>query len=366
MKNGIKGFLAMLFIEGRGETQVQRTISYLTWAAMVVALIGSIMSALGICTGGCTDAQNYRFFGLPFATIGISFFVVLAAVSFARNDKRSFVRNLYNMLLAGILGAEWIFMGVQSRIIKHYCPVCLAIAIAVFVAVGVRLVEVYLRSRTEAKREKGIKEAAFTFAKSLMVIGSMYAGLILALIGVSLPVDAGSGNITQNIWLGKADSHVEVLVIADWFCPYCRQVEPTIEAMLPEIGKVAKYSFIDDPIHRESYSFIPANMSLLLNSKAQYIEGRKVLLELAEQKKAPTDDDIAAALKAKGINLKLADTEELKQLARSEAGLIQTNAITLTPTVLVRNSTTGAHKILVGTEEITREKVAALIAQMGK
>ncbi|TSK07747.1 MAG: hypothetical protein FPO08_00075 [Geobacter sp.] len=364
MMNQMKKRIRALVLESRGTTRAQHILSYLTWVALGAALTGAVFAALGICTGGCTDAQQYRFFGLPFAAMGIPFFVLLGATSFGRNCNRRWIRNLYDALLAGILGAEWIFIGVQGRIIKHYCPVCVAIAIAVFVAVGLRLVEAFLRGRAEDKGVGPIKRAALAFAKSMAVISAAYIGLLLGLIGTSSPVSAGAGVITENIWLGKADSQVEVLVVGDWYCPFCRAVEPVVESALPEIGKVAKYTFIDDPVHRESLPLLPAHMSLLVNAKKDYLEGRKALLELAAQSKITTPNEAVAALAKKGIKVSLIPEEGLKQLARSEAGFLAANAVTLTPTVVVRNNKTGKHKSLVGTDEITREKLLSVVAEL--
>lgn len=367
MNERIAKSLKDLFNSGRGTSRGQRIFSYFTWATIATAFIGAVFAAFGICTGGCSEAQNYRFFGLHFAAMGIPFFLLLAISSFGRNGTRAWGRLLYDTLLAGALGAEWIFLGVQGKIIKHYCPVCVGIAIAVFIAVALRLGEGFLRRQANKGETRGIRKAAAAFAKSMVVVGSAYAGLVIALVGISAPaVDAGAGNITQDIWLGKADSHIEVMVVGDWFCPYCRKVEPTIEAILPEVGKVAKYTFIDDPIHRESYAFIPANMSLLLNSKAQYLAGRKALLELAERTSTPSEADMVSALKSKGIDLKLADDVVLKQLARSESGFLHANAITLTPSLVVRNSKTGVQKVLVGVEEITEHKIADMIASVAR
>ncbi|WP_224962809.1 thioredoxin domain-containing protein [Geomonas subterranea] len=361
MMNQIKTRIRTLVLESRGETRVQHVFSDLTWAALGVALVGAIFAALGICTGGCTDAQRYRFFGLPFATMGIPFFVLLGVTSFGRNGNRPWIRNLYDALLAGILGAEWIFLGVQGRIIKHYCPVCVAIAIAVFVAVGLRLTEALLRGRAEGKGGKSVKRAALAFAKSMTVISAAYIGLLLALIGTSSPVSAGAGVITEDIWLGKADSQVEVLVVGDWYCPFCREVEPVVESTLPEIGKVAKYTFIDDPVHKESLPILPAHMSLLMNGKKDYHEGRKALLELAAQTKIVNPNDAVVALAKKGIKVSLVPEEGLKQLARSEAGFLAANAVTLTPTVVVRNNKTGKKRSLIGATEITKEKLVATV-----
>ena len=367
MMQRIKGFFVALFEEGRGESKAERILSYLTWAAIVATMIGSMMSILGICTGGCSDAEKYRFFGLPFGAVGLPFFILLGTASLVRNSKRPLFRSLYDVMLPGVAGAEWIFLGFQSRVIKSYCPVCVAIAVAVFVAVAVRLVEVYLRHKaTRPQGKKSIRAAALSFGKTLLVIGSVYAGLLMALVGTSSPVVAGSGVITHDIWLGKANSPVEVLVVSDWYCPYCRQVEPVLDSALPDLSKAARYTFIDDPIHSQSLAFLPAHMSLLVGSKANYMAGRKVLLDLAVEKKVVKQEEIMAALKTKGINLTLLPEEELKRLASSEAGFLVANSVTMTPTVVIRNSKTGIRKQLVGVEQITRDQILAAVSELGR
>lgn len=362
MKKRLVIYFKSIFVAARGESKVQRAISYLTWAAVGVAIVGSIMSAFGICSGSCTDAEKYRLFGMRFGSLGIPFFLLIAAASFGRNSQRTTVRNFYDTLIFASAGAEWIFLGIQGRIIKSYCPVCVGIAIAVFVAVLLRLAEFYFRKREiSSPARKSFKGVARSFCKGVMVVATMYAGLITALLGISSPVVAGSATITQDIWLGKSDSNIEVLIVSDWFCQYCRTSEPIIEKMLPAIGKVSRYTFIDDPIHEHSYNFIPANMSLLTKSKAQYLEGRKALLELSEHNETPDNGQILAALKKRGITLSFLDQATLKQLAHSEAGFIRATAVTLTPTVVVRDRRTGKYQKLVGSTEITEAKISALI-----
>lgn len=371
MENRMIGWLTRVFTAARMRhrqgTRTHRVISYITWSSMLVALLGSSLSAAGICTGACIDAETYRMFGVPFATVGVPFFLIVAASSLGRNSKYASLRTLYDVLLPGAAGAEWIFYGIQKNVIRHYCPVCLAIGVAVLVAALLRLVELYLRSRggifTPIRALKGVFRSAI---KGVLIFASMYTGLLIALIGVSSPALAGYAPITQNIWFGKTDSNVEVLIVSDWFCMYCRKAEPAIEKMLPAIGKVARYSFIDDPIHKGSLAFIPANMSLLVNAKPQYLEGRKVLLDLSAQDKTPSKVEIVDTLKKNGINLTFLAAPVIEQLTRTEAGFLRANSIMLTPTIVVRNRRTGVHRALVGTEEITNVKVADLIKDIGK
>jgi len=367
MLSTIFGKVRSVVSESRGTTRGQRAISDLTWAAIGIALVGSILSAFGICTGGCTDAVKYRIFGLHFATVGIPFFLATLACSAGRNSKSWEVRCPYDALIFGAVGAEWFFIGVQKHIIMHYCPICLTIAGAVYVAVSLRLVELFLR-RAEggAKGASRARGLVTSFVRGAVVFCALFIGLISALIGVSTPTMAGAGPLGQEIWLGKVDSQVEVLLVTDWFCPHCKKTEPAIKNMLPAIEKVARCTFIDDPIHEASFNFMPYNMSLLMSSKENYLEGRKVLLSIAEKTQAPNDASVVAAFAAQGIKFKMAERSKLVRLASSESAFLRANSVSVTPTIVVRNRRTGEHRLLVGETNIKQDLVLAAVKSLEK
>jgi protein-disulfide isomerase len=306
--------------------------------------------------------EKSRIFGVHFATLGIPFFVVALAFSVGRNSSSWELRCPYDGLMFGAAGAEWYLIALQKYIIQHYCPVCLTIAGAVYFAVVVRLLELVMREGNSRSTEKqGIKSLVASFIRGGIVFCALFVGLITALIGTSTPTVASVGAITQNIWLGDQDKPVEVLFVSDYFCPYCRKAEPAIDKMLPAIGKVARYTFLDDPIHESSYNFMPYNMSLLMNSKDTYLEGRKVLLSLAQKTTAPDDATVIAALASKGITLKMVEKSRLIRLASNEGGFLRANAVTLTPSIIVRNRRTGEHRLLAGADHVDEALVQAAV-----
>jgi len=346
-----------------GDRKHHRVISYLTWAALAVALGASILSALGICSSACTDAEKYRILGFHFATIGIPFFLTLFATSVGRNSRYWEIRCPYDGLLFGIAGAEWFFINLQRFLIGHYCPLCMTVAVSVYVAVALRLAElVTMRKRTVSKTRT--RQMVASFVRGSVVFSSLFIGLITALAATHVPAPQLVSSITQDIWLGKTDSPIEVLFVSDWFCPYCRKAEPVVEKMLPVVEKVARCSFVDDPIHDASYEFMPYNMSLLLKQKDQYMEGRKVLLELAEKTRKPDEATVLAAFQKRGIKFSYADKAKLKELARTEGGFLRAHKVTMTPTIIVRNHQTGQHRVLVGLENMQEATVLAAVQSL--
>ncbi len=330
-----------------GVTRAERIISYTLWPLLTIALVGSILAAFGICSGGCTDAANYRLFGLQFATVGIPFFVAVAIVSSCRNDRR--FRYLFDVLLAGAAGAEYLFIYIQKHLIGHYCPVCLVIAAAVVLAATLRLVEV----TTQACRAS---TPAYKFALyAILMFCTGFGGLTLAVAGTTNPADttAKTGTISQDIWLaGPASPSVEVYFVTDWFCDYCRKAEPAIEAMLPAVGRAARYTFIDKPIHQESLNFTPFHASLLLNDKPHYLSGRKALLELATKTTTPGEELVRNAFAQQGLTLRMADYATVVGLTTSTTGFLRANGVTMTPSVVIRNRMTGERRTLSGVENI--------------
>jgi len=83
------------------------------------------------------------------------------------------------------------------------------------------------------------------------------------------PVAVGHGTSlsAKNIWFGNLSSPVEVYFVSDWYCDYCRRVEPVVKSALSDIGAKAKYTWIDLAIHRESMNIIPVSLDVLLGDK---------------------------------------------------------------------------------------------------
>lgn len=334
--------------------QLTSSLGSIIWAGIVTVFIGSILSAFNICTEGCTAAHEYRLFGLSFATVGILFSVALAVINHFRSNS-VIVTGVFAVLVSAASGAEIYFLHVQKEEIGQWCPVCVTIAIAAFVLMA----GIYLIIHKETNMKRGFGKSAPVLAMAV----SFALGLFIALTGVQQPAFAGE---MDNIWFGKKGAKVEVFFVSDWFCSYCRKAEPAIEKMAPKIGKVARYTFLDMPIHRETYEFMPFHLSLLVGEKRHYFQGRRALMEVAAKTRAPDAGTIKNVMAKHGIAFQMADFSTIMKLSTEVTSILQGNGVKVTPTVLIVNSQTKEKRILSGAEQIQEPYVLAAIRNLEK
>lgn len=340
-------------------TRSQKNCTILTWTgwiALAVAFAGSILSAFDICTGGCSIAHEYRIFGMTFATFGIAFMVALTAMHWASLREKTGLCNIaYSIALFSAVGAEVKFIMIQKYEIGMWCPICLVIATAVGVLAALQIVKggFTMKIRSIALR-RAAKTAALTAAALV--------GFVVSVIGIQQPANASSGSST---WFGKKSSAVEVYVVSDWYCSYCREVEPRVEAMLGDLGKKAKYTFVDYPVNRVSFTIMPYHIALLSGAQKNYLTGRQVLHRLTENGKVPTSDEVTAALARKGIKMHTPEYPEQIRFAQEFGSIIKEHGVRMTPTVVVYNKKTGKKQVLEGSKDINKKNVLAAISTIG-
>ena len=102
-------------------------------AALFCAYALTIFSWMELCSETCAEGHTYRFFGMTFETIGLMLFPLVAAAHLL-SRKFSSLTLLTGWTLSAMLGAEVVFIYVQKYKIGSFCPVCLSIAAALFVA----------------------------------------------------------------------------------------------------------------------------------------------------------------------------------------------------------------------------------------
>lgn len=330
------------------------TCDPIIWAGIATVFIGSILSVFNICTGGCTAAHEYGLFGFSFATVGILFSVALAVINQLRSDS-TIITGIFAVLISAASGAEIYFLHVQKEEIGQWCPVCVTIAAAAFVLTGIIYPIIH--------KEIHMKLRSGKMTPLLIMAASFVLGLIFALAGVQPPAIAGE---IDNIWFGKKRAKVEVYFVSDWFCSHCRKAEPSIEKMAPNIGKVARYTFLDLPIHRETYEFVPFHLSLLVGEKRNYLQGRRALMEVAAKTKYPDAGAIKNAMAKHGVAFRMADFSTIMKLSSEVTSVLQGNGVRVTPTVLIVNSQTKEKRILSGSEQIQEPYVLAAIRNLEK
>ena len=232
-----------------------KALTYCTTIFPGIVLVLSLISATGICKGSCSALSDYRLFGVDFAVTGIAYsLLLLVAGWFANKDYRA--GWAVNILIASGIGAEFWFIAIQKNEVKQWCPICLSIAAILFLFGISRLISSQHTSVSAAQRKKTI----LCFAGTVAVLLSMATGYSVAIISVTsqkvvltdqakkLDVGTAAGTTQNNIpasttfpygvediWFGLPDSRFLVVFVSDWYCDFCRSLEPTIEKMLPEI-----------------------------------------------------------------------------------------------------------------------------------
>jgi protein-disulfide isomerase len=321
-------------------------------AILTVGLALSIISGTDLCNfGGCTETHQYRLFGLSFPAIGIVFFV-LSGLLASQINRFSQAGLLYNLLLAGAGGAEINMILLQKNIIKAWCPVCLGIAVLIYLLLLSNLVRYFM-----CRKEKFTMNRR-TVGHPLMIFAVAMISFMATFSGISKP-DASAGQL--NVSLGNQKSTLEVYLFSDWLCPVCVRVEGVIESVYPALSRKANITFVDKIIHPEAANFVPYHLSFATNEKEKYMPLRKALFALAQKTKNPSYDDIKAAIAPQKIVYKQLSFLEVTQQMASFQKLSDQFKVNSTPTMVIRNSKSNKTKVLVGSAEIVPELISKAI-----
>jgi uncharacterized membrane protein len=324
----------------------------LSFCGMVLALL----SATDLCSfGGCTTAHEYRFFGIHLAAVGTAFFGLLA-VAVLLAPRFPFAGTLILPLLSSGVGGELVMLHLQKNVIQAWCPLCVGIAVTVFLLCLLQMRRFLLDSR----RLSPMNRRSF-LAKLLLAAAALVSGFIISFVGISRPEAATN---QSDSFLGKHNAKVEVYVFSDWLCPICVKIEPAIEAAFPTLEKKARVYFIDKAIHPEAMNFVPYHLSFLVNEKPKYLQLRKALFTLAKKNKNPSLADVQTAISPLGVTYKqlsFMDVSQMMGRAQALAGQFKVNA---TPTVVITNSATRKTKVLVGGSEITQDNLLKAVRNL--
>ena len=331
----------------------------ITGSMIAVGFTTTVLSMFDICHSACTDAALYTMFGMPFAWTGIVFFILIGSL-FAFKGKPH-TSNILDLMAFCAAGAEVFFLLVQKYGIGHFCPSCLVIASSVIILASTRL---WLRLRSDTSKRLSIS--------AMVALLCLLMGFVVSAVGIDVPqkiteaqaiaLAQGTASLsTEDIWFGNAASDVEIYFISDWYCPFCRNSEKDVEKVLPALGKVAKYTFLDLTAHKQSRVLSPYGLSLLLGNKSSYLDGRRALLAVSDNKYVPTDAEILASLKTHGVDYRSADPNRARALDSMSAVFFLHHNIRSTPSVVVVNKATKQQQI-VNVEQFKVEEILSAIA----
>jgi hypothetical protein len=325
------------------------------WFALLSGLVLSILSGLKICNAMCSETAQYSVLGLDFGWFGTGFFgLTILMLSLRRRIPAVGAILFYGIFAA--TGAEARLIWIQKYAIGTWCPVCLCIAATVAMAVLVLSYEL-VAVRTIFGGPMKAKFIHITFILVALMIG--FGG---TLFGVQK--EAGAAEL--DIYFGKRKSDTTVYFISDWFCPVCRNIEPDIEKMYPELAASVRVAFIDMPVHPESANITPYHLQFMLYEKDKYISLRHALNEISHTTKNPTYDQVQAAVAPLGVTLRQPNFMEILNGVRQFETIYKGFKATATPTVVIDNSRTRKRKLLVGRTEITRNAIKIAITEVEK
>lgn len=337
---------------------------WLVGLSLIAGLILSILSWLELCVEHCSANQDYRLFNFPFASFGITFFIVLVALHFL-SQRYSFLSQVLGWLIACSLGAELMFIAVQKYEIGHWCPVCLSIAASVAFAALVLSIG-YFKNLKANFQHNNRGEIMKKMKQGLTSLSFVIFGFLMAFIGISKPnyAEAAMNDIKDRIALGTKNSPVEVYFVSDWFCPSCKKIEPLIEKIYPKIKSKVTFYFIDYPIHKKSLNFSPYNLSFLVNDKAHYFKARQMLMNLADKTEAPTDIEVEKLAKKDGLVYKELSFLEVKTGSEYFEKIVEKYNLNSTPTVIITNPRKNSTVKLEGRDEISEQKILDAIEKL--
>lgn len=337
---------------------------WLIGVALLAGLTLSLLSWIELCVEHCSSTQDYRLFGMPFATVGIPFFMVLTTLHFFSRRYQNLIP-LVNWMIASALGAELMFILVQKYKIGFWCPVCLSIAATVGFA-ALLLFAGYLKELINAIQHHNRGETMQKFKQGLTSASFLLLGFLMAFIGITKPdfAEAAMNEMKDKMSFGTKNSPVEVYFITDWYCPSCRKVDPIIEKIYPQIKDKVTFYFIDFPIHKKSLNFSPYNLAFLVNSKPEYFKARKMLHNVADKTESPSDDIIKKSSKKDSLTYRDLPFIEVKSGLDFFDQIVEKYNIHATPTIIIVNPRRNSVVKMEGRDEISEDKILNAIDKM--
>lgn len=326
-----------------------RLTTGILWLAVVAGFVLSLMDLLGICTDACSETAKYTIFGLNFGWFGLAFFATVLVVLAVRN-RLPIARLILSLLLFGSAGAELHFIWLQKYEIGKWCPICLTIAATVYFGCGVLIYETL---RSEIVKNK--------FKRIAIMMVALAVGVTAATFGV-----AKESQASLDFFLGKDKSPITVYFISDWFCPVCQKLEPRTEQIYTQVAKEARVAFIDYPIHAETNNFTPYNLQFLAFEKEKYPKLRAALAALAMKTKTPTPEQVQEAVAPHDVTLRQMNYADILYGLQSNLTTYRGFNIKGTPSVVVENTKTKKHKILVGDKQITLQAIQAAMNEVNR
>lgn len=132
-----------------------RLLTILLWISLIAGCGIAVLSLIEeICLArACRDTLSFTFFGIGLGWVGIAYFAALLAVLALRRRLPLLELLLAALVFAGV-GAEFRLLWIQKFIIGAWCPFCVSIAVTVFTAAILLVLDTLRVARTKAQSVK--------------------------------------------------------------------------------------------------------------------------------------------------------------------------------------------------------------------
>lgn len=133
----------------------RRILTVLLWLALAVGWMVSVFSVIQeMClVSACRDTAGFTVFGINMGWFGIAYFSLVLTVLGMRKKVQRLDQALAVLVFSGI-GAELRLLWIQKYVIGGWCPLCVTICCALFIAAILLVVEKTGRGTPEELKVK--------------------------------------------------------------------------------------------------------------------------------------------------------------------------------------------------------------------
>ena len=160
-------------------TVYRRAMSILLWLAVSTGLAVSIFTLVEeLCLAtACSDAASFTLFGVGMGWFGIAYFSLILLFLWLR-QKVYLLDWVFSAMIFSGIGAEFRLLWIQKYVIGSWCPLCVTICFALFLAAILLFIEKVQDTRSGQGRVKSLL-GWLAFMMAMIAIG-----LAIAVAGV--------------------------------------------------------------------------------------------------------------------------------------------------------------------------------------
>lgn len=252
---------------------VVRALCLVAIATSAALLVDYVSPAPAFCSpnSGCGAVRHSGFgywMGVPVPALGLAGFGFLYFLSLSKQH-RVWVRPV---AYAGAAMAL-VFIGIMAFVIHHSCLFCVVTDASAILAAGAAYLS---RERTKKDREE---ELLASWAWVTLAVIAITAPVLWPKLQPRAPVPAG---IQQYYKPGK----INVIEFADYECPFCRKLHPTLKKLVGEYGDRVNFVRLNMPLPRHTEAMFAAKAAICAAAQGKEEAATDALFEASDLSEA--------------------------------------------------------------------------------